>query len=274
MIATQAIIRGTRILAETPLIEFSVARREQFYEDAFWGAGKFSGAVQVNQEVANLSTAERAVYNSLKRHKKTPVTLQRESDPDGRPLTVAQWECLNRAHTNAFKREYEDASGVGRVVFAVFNQISLFNHSCRPNAIYQWDDERDNGKGGHGQGVVHTLRSIAAGDEITLCYASFLGFVLKSRDDRRKELNETWKFQCACVACSDTAQDAQRQTARELDRTLEDVEPPTRAIPGDTHNRGNQLEKHKTFAKHLENLTQFTVLLKALGVTDTRLADA
>lgn len=274
MISTQAITRGTCILAETPLIEFSIARRDQFYEDAFWGAGKFSGAAQVNEAVAKLNDADRRVYNALKRHKKTAVVLQRQSDPDGHPLTTAQWDCLNRAQTNAFKRDYEDSNGVDRVVFTVFDHISLFNHACRPNAIYQWDDELDNGISGHGQGVIHALHPIQQGDEITLCYVSLLDFVLKSRDDRRTELNETWKLQCACAACSDTTQDPQRQTAWELYQALDDVAPPSSRISGDTYNRSNQLQKHKRIDKEIKDMMQLATNLKALGVTDTRLADA
>jgi hypothetical protein len=273
MIATQAIGRGICILAETPLIEFDVERRERFDEDAFWSAGKRSGSTQVNKEVGELEEDDIRTYNTLKRHKKSSINLQQENDTGGESLTVAQWDCLSRAHNNAFKRE-KHVNGNPTVVFTVFSQISRFNHACKPNAIYQWDDDRDNGRGGRGQGVVHTLDTIANGDEITICYCSDLAFALKSRDDRRAELNETWRFQCGCTACADTSQDALRQTARQLDTALDSVRPPTTKIPGDTHTLGRPLGNHQRLDPELKDMMLFVDHLKALSVNDTRLADA
>jgi hypothetical protein len=273
MTATQTFGRGICILAETPLIEFVVDRRDRFNEDAFWSAGRWSGSGQVNKEVAELEDDDLSTYNTLKRHKKTSATLQQENDSGEETLTVAQWDCLSRAHNNAFKRE-KDVNGVPTVVFTVFSEISRFNHACKPNAIYQWDDERDNGRGGRGQGVVHSLDDIAAGDEITICYCSDLAFVLKSRDDRRAELNETWRFQCACTACSDTSQDVPRQTARQLDTALASLGPPTTKIPGDTHTLGDLVAKHQRHDQELSNMILFIIHLKGLGINDTRLADA
>jgi hypothetical protein len=273
MITTQTFGHGICIIAETPLIEFVVDRRDQFNEDAFWSAGRWSGSGQVNDEVAELEADDLRTYNTLKRHKKTSATLQQENDSGGETLTVAQWDCLSRAHNNASKWE-KYVNGVPKVVFSVFSEISRFNHACKPNAIYQWDDDRDNGRGGRGQGVVHSLVTIAAGDEITICYSLDLAFVLKSRDDRRAELDETWRFQCSCTACADTSQDGPRQTARQLDTALASLRPPTTKIPGDTHTLGNLVAKHQRHDQELGNMMLFIDHLKGLGINDTRLADA
>jgi hypothetical protein len=142
-------------------------------------------------------------------------------------------------------------------VFTVLSDVACINHACKPSTIYQWDDGRLNDRGGHGRGVTHALEPIESGDETTLAYPSSLEFVLESRDDRRTELNETWKFRCACPACTDTSEDTLRQTARDAHTALVGVVPPNRAIQGNTHKQGAQMLVHRQHHENIERLAQF-----------------
>jgi hypothetical protein len=274
MVASQAVPRGACIIAETPLIELHVGPSLRFDNDAFWGAGRFSGRMEVNLAYSKLTANERATYDQLKpAQKRSNAQLQRAAGTYPR-LSYAEAICLSRAHNNSFERTYTDAEHVEQTIFTAFSDIASINHACKPNAIYQWDDERLNGRGGHGQGVIHALQSIGIGDEITLCYPSSLEFQLKSRNDRRTQLNETWRFRCACPACIDTSEDPLRQTARDAHRALVSVEPPSRRIHGDVHNQGAQMQQHRDLQHNIDNLRQFIAHLKALEVKDIQLADA
>jgi hypothetical protein len=277
MVATQAIQRGTCILAETPLIEFHVGRTDRFDENAFWGTNRCSGAGEVYLAVARLSDDERADYDRLKHFKKTPSALKRGGGQRDMPLTVEQWECLSRAGTNVFRREYIDRHGVKQTAFTLLRIVACINHACRPNAIYQWDGERDNGRGGHGQGVVHALGRIEEGDEITISYLSGLDFLLEPRADRRRDLDRVWCFTCSCDACSDVTQQADddlRATASTAYTDASNTSRPSTPIPGDTHFGRSQTDRHAKINNDITNLTTFIDQLKILGCIDTRLADA
>jgi hypothetical protein len=265
--------RGVCILAETLLIEFDVTRRDLYTSDAFWGAGLGSGAGFVTEAVGRLSDTDQEHYNSLTHRTKSNRALERERGDRKQCLTQAQWNCLSRAATNVFERSSLDAHGAERVMFTVLKDVSGINHACKPNAIYQWDEERDNGRGGHGQGVLHALDTIAADEEITICYPSNLKFILKDRDGRRAELNATLHSQCACATCSDTTQDALRITTNTARLALKLVYSPSEPIPGDTHDGSIEMRRHTDLNSDISKRMQFIENLKTLRINDTRLAD-
>lgn len=73
----------------------------------------------------------------------------------------------------------------------IFDTISLFNHSCVPNA-FNW--KKDN--------VTYLLaiRPITKGDQI---FINYLGdYVEQSTSKRQNRLMEKWQFKCECERCS------------------------------------------------------------------------
>lgn len=70
--------------------------------------------------------------------------------------------------------------------------LCRFNHSCSPNAVVVFG-----GPGGPLEMSVVASRSIAAGEEICICYISPAG----TRAERRNKLNVSYAFQCTCVLC-------------------------------------------------------------------------
>eukprot|EP00933_Yihiella_yeosuensis_P026998 TRINITY_DN20948_c0_g1_i1.p1 TRINITY_DN20948_c0_g1~~TRINITY_DN20948_c0_g1_i1.p1 ORF type:complete len:436 (+),score=50.30 TRINITY_DN20948_c0_g1_i1:49-1356(+) len=75
--------------------------------------------------------------------------------------------------------------------FGLYPLISRFNHSCIPNAIYQW-------RASLGANVVVTTRDITEGEEISVSYFKSL---YMTRGERQKRTVFSWGFQCQCGAC-------------------------------------------------------------------------
>ena len=88
------------------------------------------------------------------------------------------WEVWGRFTTNSFHN-------------GVCLKMSRFNHSCRSNAQYFWNEDtktRD----------IRALRKIKEGEEITVNYISAL---VEPRDKRRRILKDKYNFDCNCEAC-------------------------------------------------------------------------
>ncbi|KAI0668113.1 hypothetical protein C8Q78DRAFT_1048443 [Trametes maxima] len=90
---------------------------------------------------------------------------------------------------------------------AVGRDMSRVNHSCTPNADFQWDIET----------LTFTLRAlkpIEYGEEIFISYLASAE-VLAPRDARNSILTERWNFKCTCDICSRTGN---RQIASDFRR--------------------------------------------------------
>jgi hypothetical protein len=73
-----------------------------------------------------------------------------------------------------------------------YNSRFMFNHSCLPNAQSRSDVK------GKSNRLVHALRSIEAGEEITISYCPSWWPV----EQRKKELLDKFGFACDCAACT------------------------------------------------------------------------
>ena len=87
------------------------------------------------------------------------------------------------------------------------------NHSCRPNAQHSWNEKLQ-------REVVHAVREIREGDELTLSYSAGGPSTV-----RKKEMKTYFGFDCACEVCSLPseklqASDARRKRAMELDEAI------------------------------------------------------
>ena len=67
-----------------------------------------------------------------------------------------------------------------------------FNHSCRPSTEYFWNTE-----GEVWRQEVRTVRRVARGEELTVCYRSFW----PSARRERQELMKQYNFDCCCEGC-------------------------------------------------------------------------
>jgi hypothetical protein len=92
----------------------------------------------------------------------------------------------DRINTNAFEIEINGDSS-----HAVFPEIAMLNHDCRPNAAYFWDEETLT----H---YVHATQTIYPGQEITITYINNE----RPRAKRVANLERNWGFKCSCSSCS------------------------------------------------------------------------
>ncbi|KAK1912020.1 hypothetical protein P3342_012503 [Pyrenophora teres f. teres] len=74
---------------------------------------------------------------------------------------------------------------------ALFPEIAMMNHDCRPNAAYFFDEQTMS----H---FVHATRTIYPGEEITITYINNESL----RNNRIQGLRKNWGFTCACSACT------------------------------------------------------------------------
>lgn len=74
---------------------------------------------------------------------------------------------------------------------AVFLHTSRFNHACVPNACFAWNEAI-------GKETVHTMRDVAAGEEIVISYVDM-------EHDKRLRAWELrhYGFVCGCEVCGD-----------------------------------------------------------------------
>lgn len=139
------------------------------------------------------------------------------------------WELLDhfkgdavddRIQTNNFEVVINDVSHA-----ALFPEIAMLNHDCRPNAAYFWDEDTFT----H---YVHAMRTIMPGEEITI---SYIDSEMK-RAQRVRRLERNWGFKCDCSACtahpSLTAEsDARLHQITQLVEALNDWTPKSTATP-------------------------------------------
>lgn len=126
----------------------------------------------------------------------------------------------NRINTNNF-----DVTIDGIPQQALFPEIAMLNHNCRPNAAYFWDEEMMT----H---YVHAIRDIHPGEEITITYIDNE----KDRKTRISRLEKNWGFKCSCSACTAHASLAAESDSRlyqitSLARTLDDWTASSSATP-------------------------------------------
>lgn len=155
--------------------------------------------------------------------------LYRGVDSLPEPSQKLFWELLDhfkgdpvddRINTNNFEVVVDDISQA-----ALFPEIAMLNHDCRPNAAYFWDEETMTHH-------VHAMRTIQPGEEITISYIDSE----RNRAHRMKRLEKSWGFKCSCSACtahpSLTAEsDTRLQQITDLVHTLNDWTPSSAATP-------------------------------------------
>jgi hypothetical protein len=105
--------------------------------------------------------------------------------------------------------------GPNSEVGAIFPLVARLNHSCRPNAQHAWNEAR-------GIEVVHAVRDIQEGEELTLSYLAG-----GASTERQSRLKEYFGFDCTCEACSLPAaeleaSDTRLKNAQKLDEAIGD----------------------------------------------------
>ncbi|KAL8657618.1 MAG: hypothetical protein Q9226_001733 [Calogaya cf. arnoldii] len=88
----------------------------------------------------------------------------------------------------------------GRQLLGIFLKASRFNHSCIPNAWWNWNPHYTNpGRAPAGALTVYAIKIIRANEEIVVNYHNEHAYW--SAADRQRELLRDYNFRCDCLAC-------------------------------------------------------------------------
>ncbi|KAF7724420.1 hypothetical protein EC973_001084 [Apophysomyces ossiformis] len=96
-------------------------------------------------------------------------------------------QMLCRFRCNNFAIHDDQLFAIGEGTYPI---ASLFNHSCRPNAIIMFDGALL---------ILKAIENIEPGEEVTIAYVD----TVHSRTYRQQFLCDKYFFQCRCVRCSD-----------------------------------------------------------------------
>lgn len=165
MIATGLIIAGERIHFEKPLITFLISPAELYNPATFFEPSSKSSGIE-----------------GLRRHIKGLPAETREAIEALRSPAGEKWE--DKVRYNA----YDDTTTVQderRSVLRVYKDISRINHSCRPNAIVEWNDNPQ-----VQAGTLQALTDIPRGTEIVISYLPQPQDSLKVQRSRKPSLRK------------------------------------------------------------------------------------
>lgn len=179
------------------------------------------------------------------------VHLQRSTDEAFR--IIMQYPKIKLAFTNAKQRQFlqhllmqflmvlkENSFATALTTelkiptCAIFDIMSLFNHSCAPNLINIYEDN-----------AMHLIscRRIAADEELCISYCTF---TTENTAERRKILKDTWNFICTCERCQyadrNAGNNAQQQRVDEQneDEQIEDEQQNTNDASASHSNSENE----------------------------------
>ncbi|KAL8744593.1 MAG: hypothetical protein Q9184_007982 [Pyrenodesmia sp. 2 TL-2023] len=211
--ARRHIPRGTRIHVEKALFSIRDVEKEEFMSPA---------------------TRERLRRELVKLR---PNQLRDYLDPT---FTNAQDAEKDRFELNNFEMTQNDDGTSQRGIFV---EAARFNHSCLPNAWFNWNPLLGNERRPQGRLTVHATRDIARNEEILINYQHEHNYSEKT--DRRRNLRRKYCFQCTCQACGNSARARRGEHNRSLMRlakvTIE-------------NNQGNKIGQRRALENNLVQL--------------------
>lgn len=100
------------------------------------------------------------------------------------------------------------------VASALYPNVSMMNHSCKPNVSMLWVLETQKRTQKFSSPcfsyiddtvIVRALEDLDVGDEVFNCYGTDYRFY--DKDYRQKQLKELYFFECKCVICNDPSKE-------------------------------------------------------------------
>ena len=186
LFATRKIKEGQVILEEYPL--FSRFKTKEGHYDYPHGETK-AKILQLHDPADNLKTLDsKTVEKLVSKGMMFYNYKEAETDEMGKICRII---CGNSKKICEVEDLYSDTTETG-----LYNNISLINHACVPNANKSWV------LGDFKRHQVRALKTIEKDEEIVTSYLGYEEFVFGSRDFRSQELLETCGgFLCSCSEC-------------------------------------------------------------------------
>jgi len=181
VVATQDIRRGSLVISEKPILEYTGEEKPS----------RATLAKALEEQLAELPTERQEEVWAL--YDAAAVTT------DGQAAAPKSKSLVGIVHSNAFSRA-EDASSMDAALCLLGSRL---NHSCSPNAEQSWDADS-------GLVQLRATCDISSGEEICNYYVDLLA----SRDSRRHALWTGYKFHCTCPVCELPADKAAKSDER------------------------------------------------------------
>ncbi|KAF1967831.1 SET domain-containing protein [Bimuria novae-zelandiae CBS 107.79] len=237
--------RGTRILSDRPILsllngDYLKADIEEAFEkmsaeekELYWSLASANGQ--------DPKTWPSQIHESVKGREVLRIKEQHDARVAKEPslLSIFQNNCM------------EQGKGC-----AIFPHASRFNHSCSPNASFNWNSNIQ-------QETIHIIHDVKKGDEITLSYCD----MTHEKTLRAWELKH-YGFTCDCLVCTSEEDDpegfarqsiARRYRIKELDHMT-------------SYLRGPNLELGVKEPEFVKQLLELAVLHMEIGDYSMRLA--
>lgn len=185
LVATQKILKGTRIISEKPILTYT--------HEALNEPNMPQISAVICQQLAALSEHEWQRFDLMSHHEESPCKILKDHYIE---IFISYSQCASP--------DFVGDQGL-------FLEGGFANHSCDNNAQQNWNEYIQ-------AQTIHAMRDIEKGEEITLCYI----IRLQIRKARRKKLrNYPSFFDCLCDLCS-LPPDASQQSDKNLTK-LEDL---------------------------------------------------
>ncbi|KAI0596358.1 hypothetical protein F4775DRAFT_565073 [Biscogniauxia sp. FL1348] len=221
LFAVKDILRGTRIIAEPPILRIPATSQDHEDLPAFCNAlrqlpkAEWKGLDELFCNPTHITLTTRAKVRQWYRD-------QGITDSNGEVLKGKKLQDVAKATTKRFAifltNRVEMGVG-GKYGGGLFSLYSRINHSCVPNAhnAYNPNIERL---------TVHAIRDIRMGEQITVGY---IDSACRTHQ-QRKAMIEPWGFTCSCLACTDPSIDRVKKRMFELDQRLATFDSPIRQM--------------------------------------------
>ncbi|CAK3875243.1 TPR domain [Lecanosticta acicola] len=204
LFATRDLPRGTRIIAEPPMIHQPPGDKM----DAVWMQLEALTPEQLNR-YTELSSGNGTVGIHQRQMIKTRLANERRSSGAALEAMTNDMVKLHEIYfNNCVSMGCNERFGAG--LFPLYSRI---NHSCLPNVQNSYNATL-------GKLTVHAIRDIKAGAELCTSYI----FNLRTKEQRHEQLKNTWSFDCQCEVCDNTptafASEKRRQLMFDIDQAL------------------------------------------------------
>ena len=167
MMANTFIPQGSLILSERPILITNVITDIKY----------------VSSHLDNL----RVVVSKLESKKKRQLFSLYNARPDLQILGLFGSNSISLPHTGTNNDSV--SSNLPRA--AVFPTLSRINHSCKPNVVWSWNDQKNCEE-------LRAIVDISTGSELTASYVD----ILLTSSERKEELGYKYNFVCQCAICA------------------------------------------------------------------------
>lgn len=266
LFAVRDISRGTRIVAEIPILAIDKASSNEDDLPLFCAALQHLSKAELRNldKLYHLDTHD---ATAVRQQVRQWYRDQGTTDKSGNIIKGKKLQDFAKSTVKRFgiflanRVEMGVGGAYGSGIFPLYSRV---NHSCVPNIHNSYNPNIQ-------RLTTYALRDIAAGEQI---FTSYLDSACRTGQQRRQMTLDMWGFVCACHACTDESSEPLRQRMFEIDQRLGAWETPElRRINSNLTRFGSGLMPG-TALEALKDAEELAQLLKMQGLEGMELCKA